>query len=486
MASANGKAHDAVVHDPASALARRFRSPLSVSLIVLAALAVLAVAAFFGFRPVTGGGKNSVHVSGVAVGYLHACALLPGGTVKCWGFNGAGQLGHGVLNHGHQNKRMVEDLAIEEGFGASGDFSPNPVWVSGIRDATQISAALLETCALIRGGTVKCWGDNVVGQLGDGVVDHGHKYANGGGDFSPTPVLVSGITNATQISTSGSHACALLTGGRVKCWGASLYGDLGDGRASHGHYDSIAPLGDFSPVPVQVSGITDAVAVSAGVGYSCAVRKGGTVWCWGGAWDGVLGNGSTRGKNLTPVQVSGIRGAVAVNASDVRSCALLNSGTVKCWGDNSFGELGDGKTDHGRKADCSSWLQECSPTPVQVSGITDATQISAGRGDPCAVLSDGHVWCWGDNSKGQLGDGLAAHGHRSGFSNAFSPTPVRVSGITQATAVSTGERNSCALLSDGGVECWGENAYGQLGNGSAWRHVKGRVTPPVKVKGLGS
>jgi alpha-tubulin suppressor-like RCC1 family protein len=94
--------------------------------------------------------------------------------------------------------------------------------------------------------------------------------------------------------------------------------------------------------------------------------------------------------------------------------------------------------------------------------------------------------CWGDNSKGQLGDSLADHGHKNRFSSDFSPTPVRVSGVSRATAVSLDESNSCALLSGGGVECWGDNAYGQLGNGSSWRHVKGQVTPPVNVKGLGS
>ncbi len=293
-----------------------------------------------------------------------------------------------------------------------------PVSVSGITNATVVAADNNHSCAALSDGTVKCWGKNYYGGLGNGTTTN-----------SSVPVSVSGITTATAVSAGSGHSCALLSDGMVKCWGYNAYGELGDGTTTS------------SNVPVSVSGITTATAVSAGSYHNCALLSDGTVKCWGDNYYGGLGDGTTTSSNV-PVSVSGITTATAVSAGTVHSCALLSDGTVKCWGDNSYGKLGDGTTTN-------------SSVPVSVSGITTATAVSAGSYHSCALLSGGTVKCWGYNSYGQLGDGT----------NTNSSVPVSVSGISTATEV-TGYYHSCAALSDGTVKCWGYNSYGQLGDGT--------------------
>jgi alpha-tubulin suppressor-like RCC1 family protein len=334
---------------------------------------------------------------------LHTCVLLSGGTVWCWGSNSYGQLGNGTTAD-----------------------SRTPVQVSGITNATAVSAGGNHTCALLSGGTIKCWGANNVGQLGNGETE-----PEGEGIPSPTPVSVSGISTATAVSVGDAHTCALLSDHTVKCWGYNHYQQLGNGA----YYD-------WSSTPVQVGGITNATAISAGFAHTCALLSGGAVECWGANDTGQLGNGSTTA-SPTPVQVGGITNATAISAGKVHTCALLSGGTVKCWGQNFDGELGNGTTTD-------------SPIPVQVSGIANAVSIGAGGAHTCAALADGTVACWGDNEFGQLGNGTTVS----------SPTPVQVSGIANAVSIGAGDRHTCALLSGGAVKCWGANDDGQLGNGT--------------------
>ena len=260
----------------------------------------------------------------------------------------------------------------------------------------------------------------------------------------PLPVEVAGITNAEMVSAGNAYTCALISDGTIECWGVNESGELGDGSYNHGHGGDE----DYSPTPVQVSGITSATAVAADEGHTCAVLSSGAVDCWGVDAVGQLGDGNSR-NSATPVPVVGITDAVQVSAGGGTSCAVLSSGAVDCWGINVSGELGDGAT------------EPYSSTPVQVVGITNAVQVSVGFMSACAVLSSGEVECWGDNTGGELGDGVKDHGHRAvdNFGDS-SPTPVPVSGITSAVAVSAGFSNEpCALLSDGTVECWGGNSW---------------------------
>jgi len=177
---------------------------------------------------------------------------------------------------------------------------------------------------LVTTGTIQCWGLALV--LGNGATTN-----------SSTPVTVSSITNAISVSIGEAHACAVLSNGSVMCWGSGQpnFGQLGNGTNTNGS------------VPVTVSGITGAVAVAAGYSYACAVLSGGTIRCWGYNADGELGNGTTTNSPV-PVTVNGITSGVSVAAASAYSfghtCAILNGGTVQCWGDNSYGELGNGNT----------------------------------------------------------------------------------------------------------------------------------------------
>ena len=368
--------------------------------------------------PSTGGTTSTVGAplavtQSIATGHDYTCTVLSGGTVQCWGTNNVGQLGNGTRANS----------------------SPVPTTVFGITNAIAVAAGNDQTCAVLSGGTVQCWGSNLYGQLGAA------GYTATG---SSVPVTVSGITNAIAVSAGdsdiwGAHTCALLNGGTIKCWG---YGELGDGASD----------ATRTSVVVTVSGITNAIAVSAGLESTCAVLSGGTVQCWGNNEYGQLGNDSTMKNSLVPVTVSGITNAIAVSCGWDRACAVLSGGTVQCWGG---AYLGNGSANS-------------SLGPVAVTGITNAIAVSAGFRD-CALLNDGTVQCWGLNQQGALGNGTMID----------SLVPVTVSGITNATAVATGFSHSCALLNGGSVKCWGDNTYGELGNDTTTSSLV-----PVTVSGF--
>jgi len=369
----------------------------------------------------------SRNASAISGGALTTCALLSGGTVKCWGDNEDGQLGNGTTT----NVSLV------------------PVSVTGLTGVTAIAAVRAHTCALLSGGTVKCWGWNSQGQLGDGT------YSD-----SLVPVSVTGLTGVTAIAAAYDHTCALLSDGTVQCWGRNYEGQLGDGTTT------------ASSVPVSVTGLTGVTAISAGQFYTCALLSRGTVKCWGFNSAGQLGDGTTTGPqtcggygyacSTVPVSVTGLTGVTAISAGSLHTCALLSRGAVKCWGGNSSGQLGNRTTSD-------------SNVPVSVTGLTGVTAISAGTVDSvgdehtCALLSGGTVQCWGYNYDGQLGNGTTTD----------SNVPVSLTGLTGVTAVSAGNGHTCALLSRGTVKCWGDNAYGELGNGTTTNS-----STPVTVTGL--
>jgi alpha-tubulin suppressor-like RCC1 family protein len=235
-------------------------------------------------------------------------------------------------------------------------------------------------------------------------------------------------------------------------------------------------------VPTTVSGLTRATAVAVGgADYACALLLDGTIRCWGSNGRGQLGNGSTT-DSTTPVAVSGVTGAVAIAAGDYHTCAVMADGTVACWGDNDFGELGLG-TSSGPQA-CVNGAP-CALAPVKVPNLSGATAIAAGQTDTCALLSDGTVRCWGWNVDGELGDGTQTP----------SSTPVVVSGLSGATAIAMGDYTACALVASGDVVCWGFDDSGQLGslttgqtcNGNNDPYVTAYIpcsTTPRKVSGL--
>ncbi len=354
-------------------------------------------------------------ILGISLGDTHTCAIQDNGRIKCWGRNAEGQLGDGT----------TLDRAA-------------PTAIPGLNSGSvTIAAGAYHTCALNHGGQALCWGSNLYGQLGDGTLTTRFM-----------PWGVSGLNGSAYAIDGGFyHTCALTSAGGVKCWGYNSYGQLGDGT----HTDRVAP--------VDVVGLNSgARAIAAGDYHSCAIAANGRVVCWGENSAGQLGNGTMINQN-TPVDVIDLGGHVlALTAGGQHSCALTDTGAVKCWGRNDFGQLGDG-TNTNRTA------------PVEVAGLTGGVRaVSAGHMHTCAVMTTGSVKCWGRNGNGQLGDGTKRDRN----------TPVDVSGLTSgAQDVASARDHTCALLETGGMKCWGDNRYGQLGNNSQTTR-----TTPVDVLGL--
>jgi E3 ubiquitin-protein ligase HERC3 len=329
-------------------------------------------------------------VRDVAVGGYHVCALLDTGQVKCWGANLFGALGSGDQMHrGNAANQMGDNMpAVDLGTG---------------RTAVGIVAGNLFNCALLDHGQVKCWGDNAQGELGI-PGDTNHRGDNPGemGDNLRAIDVGAGRT-VVAIDAGTAHVCVLLDNAQIKCWGANYYGELGRGGVA-------APVSDERAAVSLGTGRT-AVAVAAGLGASCALLDNGQVKCWGRNEIGQLGLGDRRnrgdlaadmGDNLPAIDLGAGRSARSIHAATEYACAVLNDGSIKCWGGNAYGQLGIGSTE--QRGPLPGQLGDNLP-PIDVGGTGALQAFSAGAAHNCALYTGGRLACWGLNSAGQLGLG---------------------------------------------------------------------------------
>lgn len=326
-------------------------------------------------------------------GTSHMCATVYG-EVRCWGSNSSGQLGDGTTT-AHSSPAPVTGLS------------------SGY---TLVTAGDTHSCALSSTGSVKCWGSNSNGRLG-----------NGNTTTSYVPVdVTSPPTNIVQLKAGDSHTCVLTSAGAVYCWGNNAFGQCGNS------------LGGSRLVPTQVSGVSGAIDLATGSNHTCVALSDHTVRCWGQGFFGQLGN-NTSGLSSSPVTAIGVTSAIGVAAGQLHSCALLSTGGVMCWGSNANNTLAIGAGLSGG-------------TPAPVVGLTGATQLAAARSATCAATNSG-LQCWGTNSFGEGADGTTLSPHSA---------PTAVAGLSNVSAVRGGGNFFCARAGDS-LSCWGDDSLGQLG-----------------------
>lgn len=298
--------------------------------------------------------------------------------------------------------------------------------VYGLSGVTAVSADDGAGYALLSDGTVRAWGMNYAGNLGNGWT--------GGKSMVPVPVV--GLDDVVAIDGS----MALRGDGTVWAWGTM-------------------PNAGYSE-PGQVPGLTDVVAIATGNGTGYALKSDGTVWAWGANGFGALGTGSPDYYSATPVQVPGLTGAVRIESGMSATYVLKDDGTVWAWGDNRQGQLGAGTVGGDGCYSLPTTAPNCySDVPVQVHNLTNVTEIGADAGHGFAVLADGTAWSWGENYRGGLGSGQDC-----GDSECSTGTPVRVSGLTGVVDIAGFQDGGYARTADGRVWAWGNNEYGALGH----------------------
>ena len=425
----------------------------------------------------------------ISSGWSHTCAIISNGSVTCWGLNNQGQLGDGTT------LSSSTPVMVDLGTG---------------RSATAIVTGFAHTCAILDDSSLKCWGDNQYGQMADGTSTDRH---------SPTNVFVGANRSAVAISSSTNHTCAILDNKDLNCWGWNAFGQVGDNTT-------------VNTMNATTTILTDQIFVGTGLGHTCSISRGinwNPVYCWGLNSDGQLGDNTTTSR-IVPTTVNlplnqwdteialevlslgqsttlglykccgnggrlvkfgvtfdypsnsstvnlkysdfdrsgeldifdahkmgGFSGTANVNmkistaggssAGSGHTCAIGDNDNLYCWGNDDNGQLG-----------ISSVGDQSSPVLVNLGTGRTAVSVSAGGSQTCAILDDKSLKCWGENSQGQLGDGTTQ--------DRTSPVNVSFPVGTSVSAVSVGKYNTCAIVSNGSLYCWGDNDYGQLGDGT--------------------
>lgn len=301
----------------------------------------------------------------------------------------------------------------------------------------QVSAGLTHTCGVTTTNRAYCWGNNGLGQLGDGTTTQRSK-----------PVAVAGALRFRQVSAGDYHTCGVTTDYRAYCWGRNDDGTLGDGTETN------------RLTPVRVAGGHLFRLVDAGSSHSCGVGyPDNKAWCWGYNGEGEVGDGTTTRLRLTPVAVSGGRQFRQVAVGLDHTCGVTTSDEAYCWGWNRYGQIGDG-------------VETSSPrlTPSRVGGTRQFRQVDAGASFSCGVTTSYRAFCWGNGRSGQIGDGKTY----------LRFWPRAVAGGLSLERVTTGSLHTCGETTLNRVYCWGSNSYGQLGDGTRTN----RLTPVAVIGNL--
>ena len=395
-------------------------------------------------------------VSKVAVGRLHACAILQTGGVECWGYNAFGETGNGntlvtivttpITPAGLASN--VVDLSTEGDYSCAllstgtvkcWGYDPllgvidTPTDVSGMpMGVVEIAVGQLHACARTSAGEIWCWGSNANGQLGDGT------YTN---SSFPVKVAADNDDPAITISAGAAHTCAILQSGKPICWGSNVYSQVGKlNRMSYQapidvqHYQGVS-LSDFK------------MGGHANGPFGCALKSNGAVECLGSNSAKQLGAGSVLAQSAIPLSVTGLTAGTtsALVVGQSFACALLADTGVSCWGDNTYNQIGNGGV--GAQVDPAQ-------TPTGLSSGNGAQLIKGGFGRTCVLTATDTLTCWGLNTYGELGTCAA------------STTPVAVAGTANTVDFAVGGYHNCLIDSSGNVKCWGNNDYGQLGLGT--------------------
>lgn len=394
-------------------------------------------------------------IRSIAARSNHTVVLFKNGIVKCWGRNDYGQLGYGDINNRGDNPgEMGNNLqAVDLGAG---------------RTAVKIAAGGYHTVVLLDNGMVKCWGMNDYGQLGYG--DENNRGDNPGemGDNLPAVDLGTGRT-AVRIAAGSYHTVVLLDNGTVKCWGNNSDGKLGYGDITF-RGDDPGEMGN-NLLPVDLGTGRTAVKIAAGSNHTMALLDNGALKCWGDNMSGKLGYGDTNdrgvnpgemGNNLLPVDLGTGRTAILICAGDYHSAALLDNGTLKCWGNNGSGQLGYGDTNY-RGDDPGEMGNNL---PITALGTSmNVVQVDTGSIHTIALSDNGAVKCWGNNSLGQLGYGDTNYRGDNVGEMGNNLLQVDLGTGIRARIIIAGGNHNAAILEDGRIKCWGDNRYGQLGYG---------------------
>ncbi len=350
----------------------------------------------------------------VATGDLHTCVILVGGGVRCWGQGASGQLGSRDRDNrldGYADPRTGTDAASTVPLGEA---------------ATQLSAGGGFTCAVVTSGAVRCWGDGLFGRTGARGTDNRLDGLADGPNDEATTVPLPGPASA--VSAGDQHACALLTSGAVHCWGLGANGRLGSGRQDDrldGVVDAESGTDDVSTVPLG----GPATAITAGGGHTCALLTTGDVRCWGLGTSGQLGQGrdnesvldsASEQPTTVPLKPIGTAAnrvattpnlkAIAISAGDFHTCAIVEGGDVRCWGQGTSGQLGQGAADGRLDTSPTQPADAASRVGGGVDGRgsglgAPAVAITSGASSTCAALATGAVRCWGAGDGGRLGSG---------------------------------------------------------------------------------